>query len=78
MSRRILADEQDKTVLTRELDQLIATLADFGDYIVETDEVNEGGKHRNQATLEMFAGDALREATQLRRSIDSHLELAAA
>ena len=78
MSRRILADERDKTFLTRELDELVATLADFGDYIVETDEVNEAGACRNQATLEMFAGDALRKAIQARRAIDCHLELAAA
>ena len=57
------------TILARELDGIIATLADMGDYIICEDE-REPGSDRDQRNLETWCADALRHAVQARRSID--------
>jgi hypothetical protein len=52
--------------LAGELDNLVATLADLGDYLRETEHERDD---RDRRTLEGFAGDALLEAVQARRDL---------
>lgn len=55
------------TILARELDELVATLADLGDYL--RDDLRQPGSDVDRRELETFAGDALLTAVNARRSV---------
>ena len=54
-------------ILARELDDLVATLADLGDYL--RDDLRLPGTEADRRELETFAGDALLAAVQARRTV---------
>lgn len=54
------------TIVAGELDNLVAALADLGDYLRETEDQRD---ELDRRTLEGFAGDALLIAVQARRTV---------
>lgn len=60
-------------ILARELDDLVAILADLGDYVRDDD--REPGSEFDRRSLETFTADALLAAVKARQAVE--LELAA-